>query len=128
MINKALYKTIKDNFVTDTFYRNSGYNAEKPYFVIKTVDANEDSVKNVFCTEVSGQVLLQIDSVAINTALSEDNLEPIKDYVKGLTSVSDGTNNYIIENNITDGVRSIEDVTLNTWLSFFESTLTWRLI
>ena len=126
MILHAIYKTLITGFATKKFYLNQAFNAKDEYYVLKTIIASEDSVKDTFCSDNEGQIQIQIDGIAKDTLTSEENLEVIKNFVKGLSSVTDGVNTYIIENNITDGVKSISDISFNTWLSFFESTLKWR--
>lgn len=127
MIDEAIYKSLISHFPTKTFSYAEGMNSTGEYYVLKIVDANEDNAEQVFCDNGNvGELFIQIDGINSTPISARTELENIKEYIRGLKSVSDGVNTYQIEKNNTNGVKVIEDNALNTWLALFESILIWR--
>jgi len=129
-----LWTYVKTNFeplLSYPIYYGQGEHGSGPFYTMVVVVDPEQGSTICEAQGDAGNALVQFtfstgnDSDSASLGVAEDGLETLKILVAGLTG---NIGNYDIWNNITSGVQTLDDPTLQWWGALFESSLSWNIV
>lgn len=124
MIVDELYTYISSNFTDfDVFFVSAEAESVKPYAVMLPVDDPEQNF--VMCLEQGeeGDLLLQFSGVAESNAYCYGIMNKLKEFISSLKGII--LPSYMIWSNLTEGVKMVQESSLNVWTGLFETQLKW---
>jgi hypothetical protein len=136
MFSTVLYSHLYDNLThTGGFVYGSAEAINPPYIIMRKITDPEQPV--IFCETQgnAGKAMFQFSGYtgggsAANALSNEQYLEAFKAQVKNIRGTIGTTEKYLIDVNITTGVRLLSDGLneLNVWGAMFETTFHWKKV